>query len=335
MKFNIIILFLIIVCVLDITVVYGQPLDQNSSLFSGKTSNHQELLAVERTKDQGANDYFESSARYLSIKNVVDSSQIITYDWKDLFNGKDFEGWNTYIGPLFQPDSNKKSDGDPIGLNKDPKSVFTIVQLEGQSVIRISGEQFGGISTLQEFENYHLQLQFRWGQIKWHPRENKKRDSGLLYHSNGEQGVNRGFWMQSHEFQIQEGDCGDYWGVEGAEIDINATLNGNDWIYNPDGDLITFSEKSKIGRYCRRSINMENPASQWNTLDLYCYGDTSVHVVNGSKVMILTNSKHPVLNEMKPLTKGKIQIQSEGAEVFYREIRIQSINGIPKKYMEK
>lgn len=147
-------------------------------------------------------------------------------DWQQLFNGKDLTGWDTYLGPEYDTTLNKM-DTIPIGLNIDPSKVFSVVQMGDENVIRISGENFGGISTISEFENYHLRLQFRWGQLKWPPRKNAKKDSGLMYHAVGPNGADGGNWMRSHEFQIQEGDCGDYWGCAGAIFDINAKKDKN------------------------------------------------------------------------------------------------------------
>lgn len=252
--------------------------------------------------------------------------------WTYLLNGENLNGWDTYLGPPFSPDGQTLPDAEPIGLNQDPKQVFSVVREEGKPALRISGEHFGGISTVEEFENYHLQLQFRWGKQKWPPRQDAKMDSGVLYHANGEHGADWGFWMQSQEFQVQEGDCGDYWGVAGAVMDIPARRQGEkDWVYDPDGQLMAFSEKSEAGRHCIKSPDTENPSGEWNTLDLYCYGSTAVHVVNGKVVMVLYNSRRPADGEMRPLTKGKIQIQSEGAEVFYRNIRIRPIDTLPAK----
>src|SRR4051812_16623458 len=82
--------------------------------------------------------------------------------WASLFNQKDLSGWDTYIGPSYDT---LKNDWDKIrtGLNSDPLHVFSVVNDNGVPVIRISGEAFGGISTTQEFENYHLKLDFKWG----------------------------------------------------------------------------------------------------------------------------------------------------------------------------
>ncbi len=250
-------------------------------------------------------------------------------NWQPLFNGKDLTGWDTYLGPKYDTILHK-TDTIPIGLNIDPANVFSVVRKDNENAIRISGENFGGISTIGEFENYHLQLQFRWGQLKWVPRKNDKKDSGLMYHAVGPHGADGGYWMRSHEFQIEEGDCGDYWACAGAIADIKARKeNDSTYIYDEKGDLLTFSLTSPVGRNCIKFPDAERPEEEWNTLDLYCLGNKSYHVVNGVVNMILNNSRQSVGGKEVPLTKGKIQIQSEGSEVFYRNIKICSITKIP------
>jgi Domain of Unknown Function (DUF1080) len=249
-------------------------------------------------------------------------------EWQILFDGSSLEGWDTYLGA-------KRIKGDtsaflPIGLNKDT-SVFKIVNLDDEQVLRVSGEIWGGISTKREFENYHLQIQFKWGTLRWYPKENDKRDSGLLYHGVGEHGVGDGYWLRSQEFQIQEGDCGDYWGVAGAGFDVKATLNADSiYQYDPQGELLTFSQNSKIGRRCKKYPDAEKASGEWNTIDLYCFKGTSIHVMNNDVVMVLQNSKQLVNGTETELTKGKIQLQSESAEVFYRNIKIRPIDELPQ-----
>ncbi|MFA6085512.1 DUF1080 domain-containing protein [Mucilaginibacter sp.] len=250
--------------------------------------------------------------------------------WEQLFNGKDLTGWDTYIGPDLD-DSGKPITGTPIGLNKDPRNVFSIVKDNGSNVIRISGENWGAISTKKEYENYHLQLQFKWGALSWGQKKGKKKDSGLLYHSVGKYGADYGAWMRSQEFQIEEGNSGDYWGVAGGIADVPVVKLGKDYVYSRQGTLITFKEGEVQGRHCIKGGDAENPPGQWNTLDLYCHGDTSIHVINGKVMMVLYHSKQMNEGQELPLTKGKIQIQSEGAEVFYKKIKIQAIDRLPNK----
>jgi hypothetical protein len=254
--------------------------------------------------------------------------------WEQLFNGKDLTGWDTYLGPDLDT-SGKPINGQPVGLNSDPRHVFSIVKENGENVIRISGENWGAISTKTEYENYHLQLQFKWGALSWGQKKNKKKDSGLLYHSVGKYGADYGAWMRSQEFQIEEGNCGDYWGVAGGMADIPVIKRSEtDYVYSPQGTFITFSEGSKQGRHCIKSGDAENPTGQWNTVDLYCHGDTSIHVVNGKVMMVLYHNQQMDNGQQSPLTKGKIQIQSEGAEVYYRQIKIQPINRLPAELVK-
>ena len=255
-------------------------------------------------------------------------------DWIQLFNGKDLSGWDTYLGPPLD-DAGKKLVDKPVGLNNDPNHVFSIVNDGAEKIIRISGQEWGGISTKKEYENFHLQLQFKWGTLTWGQRKGKKKDSGLLYHAVGEHGADYGAWMRSQEFQIQEGDCGDYWGVAGGMQDIKAIKRSDsEYVYDPGGQLYTFSASSKVGRRCIKGLDAEKPSGEWNTLDLYCHGDTSVHLVNGKVVMVLYHSKQMDNGQVSKLAKGKLQIQSEGAEIFYRDIKIKSLDAIPGEMLK-
>jgi hypothetical protein len=248
--------------------------------------------------------------------------------WTKLYNGKDLAGWDTYIGPPLD-DAGKMINNTPVGLNIDPENVFSVVDHNNEKIIRISGKSWGGISTKNEFENFHFQLKFKWGLLKWGQKKDKKRDSGLLYFAVGRHGADYGAWMRSQEFQIEEGNSGDYWGVAGALEDIPSVKNADNYIYDAAGEMLTFSANSKTGRHCVKRGDAENPTGEWNTLDLYCYKDTSVHVINGKVMMVLYNSRQLDNGSEVPLTKGKIQIQSEGAEVFYKDIKISPIAMIP------
>jgi 3-keto-disaccharide hydrolase len=245
--------------------------------------------------------------------------------WAPLFNGKDFAGWDTWLG---KPQGEK----EPIGLNKDPKHVYTVVEADGKPAIRISGEIFGALTSQQEYENFHLKLEFKWGEKRWPPREKAVRDSGLLYHCVGPHGAAGSFWMRSQELQIQEHDCGDYWSVAGAMVDVEGVRKNGAVVYKKGGDKFTVPSKGNGPRIIKDPDN-EKPTGQWNTIELIAVGGTSVHLINGKVVMILTNSRQSVDGKEAPLTKGKIQIQSEGAEVIYCNIAIRPVTAIPEKYL--
>ncbi|HMF71805.1 MAG TPA: DUF1080 domain-containing protein [Flavitalea sp.] len=255
-------------------------------------------------------------------------------DWTQLFNGKDLSGWDTYLAPP-RDDAGKKQSDIPVGLNNDPKHVFSIVNEGAEKVIRISGQEWGGISTVKEYDNFHLQLKFKWGSLTWGQKKGKKKDSGLLYFAVGKHGADGGAWMRSQEFQIQEGDCGEYWGVAGGMEDVKAIKKSDsEYVYNPAGQLYTFSATGKVGRRCMIGLDAEKPSGEWNTLDLYCHGDTSIHMINGKVMMVLYHSRQMDNGQARPLIKGKLQIQSEGAEIYYKNIMIRSINAIPAELLK-
>ena len=85
--------------------------------------------------------------------------------------------------------------------------------------------------------------------------------------------------------------------------------------------------------YCMRSGNYESNSGEWTTLELICFEGKSLHIVNGHVVMVLKDSRYisPDGKEI-PMTSGKIQLQSEAAEVFYRDIRIKPLTSMPKEY---
>ena len=62
------------------------------------------------------------------------------------------------------------------GLNNDPEHVFTFEN----GVICVSGTEFGYLITKQEFSNYYLRAEFKWGEATHPPREGMARDSGIL-----------------------------------------------------------------------------------------------------------------------------------------------------------
>lgn len=164
-------------------------------------------------------------------------------DWENLFNGENLEGWDTFLGRPFD-----KPDQGVFGLNNNSSEVFSVVEIDGAPALRISGAVFGGISTEKEYKNYHLQLQFKWGEERYEPRLDAPRDSGLLYHGVGNHGDGDGVWLRSQEFQVQEGDCGDYWGVADAQMDVTATkLNDSLYQYDPNGTLRTFTKVNLRG----------------------------------------------------------------------------------------
>ncbi|EWH09790.1 hypothetical protein DS2_10903 [Catenovulum agarivorans DS-2] len=260
-------------------------------------------------------------------------------NWHDLIdkNLSQFEFWggvphSTVKGlpkGTFQSDDVTK--GTPLGLNNDPLNIFTVIEEDGQPVIKVTGQVYAGINTLKHYGNYHLKFQFKWGMQRWEPRLTAKRDSGLLYHCTGEHGVFWNTWKACLEYQIQESDIGDYLGLKGPRGQYRGYLVEKDakpdkrdnglYYYDPNSDNIITG-----ARYTNAYIENDAPFGNWNTVELYAIGDEAVHIVNGEVVMFVENLQ---TKTGEPLTKGQIQFQSEAAEIYYRNMKIRSATEFP------
>ncbi len=243
----------------------------------------------------------------------------------------------TLVVPGYPPSTSPDgTTGVPIGLGKDPLGVFKVIQEDGQPVLRVSGQMYAGISTKEEFENYHFSCQYKWGIPKYEPRLNDIRDSGILYHCTGEHGAFWNVWMSSLECQVQEGDTTDFIPLAGpnADVSVGPESEHGKTFFKPGGPL--FSDTN----YTKHSPTEEKPNGEWNTVEIYTLGQTSVFLINGTPGMVLFNARHRVPGSSKevPLTKGKIQLQSEAAEIFYRDLRVTPISKFPEslaKWVEK
>ncbi len=262
--------------------------------------------------------------------------------WRPIWNGEDLTGWHSYLGTPYNLTQDSLGNTiEAFGIDNDPIEVFSVVTTDMGKAIRISGIAWGMIYTKEAFENYHLKLKVKWGEAMHSPRAKGPRDSGLLYHGYGVPG-SAYFWMPSQELQIQQGDMGDYWPVGNVEIDIpSEPFDERYYIYKKDAPLRTYYfaellendlEDSLAKRRVLKAFDAENEHGKWNDVELITMGDSSIHIVNGKVVMRLYNSRTMV--DKEPLTSGKIILQSEGAEVFYKDLYIRDIADIPEEYKE-
>lgn len=226
-----------------------------------------------------------------------------------LFNGENLDGWYTFL-------QNR-------GCDNDPKGVFKVQD----GMIRISGEEWGCLTTQKEYENYRIVVEFKWGEKTYEPRLTNARDCGLLLHSQGEDGGSQGIWMHSIECQMIEGGTGDFIvigdGTDRFQITSNvaAEKQGNSFIFQPDGQPVTIREgrinwlrrdpewKDVLG--FRGKYDFEKTAGEWNILVCEAGGDNISVYLNG--MMVNQASR------VRP-SRGKIQIQSESAEVYIRRV---------------
>ena len=108
---------------------------------------------------------------------------LTAFSQKQLFNGKDLKNWDIFLGSPI-------TGFEDLAKKATPENTYSITPMDGQNVIHVSGDIFASLATKAEYGNYHLRLEFKWGEKVY-----GKRNSGLLYHSFGPFGVAFGTWM--------------------------------------------------------------------------------------------------------------------------------------------
>jgi hypothetical protein len=250
---------------------------------------------------------------------------------------KQLSRWDVYLsypGTVMADVVAKKAPPDlkPVGLNPPRQNVFTMIEQDGKPVLRISGEIYGCLATKQEFSNYQFRAKVKWGEKKWPPRLTELKDSGILYHSRGPFGVDYWkSWALSQEFQVIEHGLGEYWTQASSAFDIRVDpkapgAEAPRW--NPHAAWMTFFAPNN---HALAGSDQDRPG-QWNSLELVCYADDCLHIVNGKVVMALAHARYKDGGKFVPMTGGKLQIQSEAAEVFYKDLEIRQIPSMPAGY---
>jgi hypothetical protein len=209
-----------------------------------------------------------------------------------LFDGKDLAHFDTFL--------------TSTGLNDDPNRVFSVER----GLIHVSGKEMGFVITKQEFKNYYLRAEFKWGEGTFAPRAGQARDSGILYNIQGPNKV----WPRSLEFQINEGCTGDFWMTGGAALTARDGVRAT----GPPGggvklDRFNKGEFKNVTGYRDPTGEVEKPHGQWNVVELVNRDGHLWQYVNGK----LANEGTDAFP-----ASGRILFQSEGAEVFFRNIRL-------------
>jgi hypothetical protein len=192
------------------------------------------------------------------------------------------------------------------GLNSDPNHVFTVED----GAVHVSGTEMGYFITKKEFKNYYLRAEFKWGEGTFGTRAGQARDSGILYNIQGPNKV----WPRSVEFQINEGCTGDFWMTDGAAI------TGKDGIRvtGPEGKAAKIDRFNKgvfknVTGYRDPTNELEKPHGEWNVVELVNRDGHVWQYVNGKPANEGTDA-FP--------SSGKILFQSEGAEIYFRDIKL-------------
>jgi hypothetical protein len=184
---------------------------------------------------------------------------------------------------------------DKSGTTPDPKTVWQIQD----GVIICKGKPNGYIVTEKEYGDYVLKLKWRF------PADSKGGNSGVLLHVTGPDRV----WPNSVEAQLFAGSAGDFWLIADEKGQLPKL----------EIDPSRKDPKNKEGRHYFR-IDKDTPVEkkfgEWNDYEITCKGGDITLAVNGKKVNEGKNGE---------LTKGRIALQSEGAEVHFKDVMLKTM----------
>ncbi len=151
-------------------------------------------------------------------------------------------------------------------------------------VLICKGQPVGYIRTTADYTNYVLKLEWRFN-----PVTKQAGNSGVLLRIVGPDKV----WPRCVEAQLESGNAGDFWNID-------------------DFPMKTDPARTQ-GRNTKKTHGAERPVGQWNEYEITVDHGTITLKVNGE-----------VLNEARDVleTPGKIALQSEGAEIHFRNVRL-------------
>jgi hypothetical protein len=231
------------------------------------------------------------------------------------FNGKDLGGLSTWL----------KKTG-----REDPQRVFRVEN----GMLRCGAEDMGYIATKDGYQDFHLIVEYKWGERN--PDAREVRNSGVLLHGTGPDGAAEGVWMTSIECQLAQGCEGDLIvirGKTGADDRYPATISSTTTI-GEDGRTRWLAEGQKT-RYSGKQFwwsrhepffkelidtrgknDVASPLGEWTKVECLCAGARITIKINGVTVNECFDTKP---------ASGKILLQTEGHEVFFRNFELHPL----------
>jgi hypothetical protein len=232
---------------------------------------------------------------------------------RKLFNGRDLEGWT-----IFQQGVGNRDAHHAVEIEQDQ------LRFLGPKFDGPAAASFGHIATVEQLRDFHLRLEFRWGERRFAPRALQRRNSGVLYRMGPE--LDRLF-PDCIEFHVEECDVGDAIMVNTKALP-GPLLGGTPlWPTYFPGLPRSYEQPTVAGGIARqwfRHWGVYEKLDDWNTLDLYAFGDQAAHLVNGRIVLTLFSM---IDRAAAPLSGGRIALEFEGAEIRFRNVAIRPLDG--------
>ena len=161
-------------------------------------------------------------------------------------------------------------------------------------VLVCKGKPLGYLFTDASYQDFKLTFEWRWAP------GGQPGNSGVLLRIAGKPAT---FMPKCVEAQLKHENAGDAWGFFGATID------------GPSERIQEIKDHETLGNFkgIKKIKAAEKPAGEWNHYEI---------IVSGSKMELKVNGE--LINQVQGLdvVSGPIGLQSEGAEIHFRNIRV-------------
>ena len=141
-----------------------------------------------------------------------------------------------------------KFDTYPFHLNpkKSPTGKKSDVWAITPDGLHVIGNGFGYFRTNTRYRDYHLVMEYRWGEKTWKPRLDRARDCGLLLHAHGPDGsLSNG----AGPAMLLDSLCGFARSADGADVIV---AKGNCGVPKMlDGEIVYSGSEETMATYAR------------------------------------------------------------------------------------
>jgi hypothetical protein len=178
-------------------------------------------------------------------------------------------------------------------FSEDAKTRMADVWQVRDGVLVCKGSPKGGLWLKRDLgDDFTLRLEWRW------PAAGKAGKGGVLLRAVKPWKL----WPKSLEAQLNAGDAGDFWGLDGYSLD------------GPEARKKTL-DHPEFGKltHLAKTAALEKPAGEWNQYEI---------VVAGPVVTLKVNGQVVNRAEKCDVTPGRICLTAEGHEIHFRNLRL-------------
>jgi hypothetical protein len=226
-----------------------------------------------------------------------------------LFNGKDLDGW--YL---------KLRNGDPEMARRVFVPEDGVVHVfqglpDGSDLGTNVNPTHGLMYTRKRYSRYIFRFEYKWGTKRMNNFDKYQYDAGMYYHVSDDK-----IWPVGLEYQVRY----DHLASRNHTGDYVASGVFFQWYAGKDGTFLLPGEGGRLQsrksgqHYAKNGAKVHGLDGQWNLCEVIVMGDQySIHKLNGEIVNLATGLT---------AKEGIIGLQSETAEIFYRNIRIKELD---------